>query len=312
MRDREKSFVSAVIYVHNAGERIGGFLDMVIRVLEKNFEHSEIICVDDRSEDGSLRAIKDASAAARSTSVSVLNTSRFHGLERAMGAGVDLSIGDLVFEFDDTLADFREEMIMQAYDRALEGYDIVSVSPEGKECLSSWLFYQVFNRFADLPYGLRTESFRILSRRAINQVGSMNRTVPYRKAAYAETGLRMDNIRYVPVEGMVQRRDREEDGYRVGLAVDSLLLFTGVGYKFSITMTFAMMLMSVSMTLYSIVVYAASHPIAGWTTTILFLSVAFFGLFGIATIIIKYLQLLLELVAKRKPYSFESIKKLTR
>lgn len=37
----------------------------------------------------------------------------------------------------------------------------------------------------------------------------------------------------------------------------------------------------------------------------------FFGLFGVLTIIIKYLQLLVDLVFKRKHYSFESIEKLT-
>ena len=57
---------------------------------------------------------------------------------------------------------------------------------------------------------------------------------------------------------------------------------------------------------------ATSHPVAGWTTTILFLSVAFLGLFGVMTVVIKYLQLLVGLVFKRKHYSFESIEKLSR
>lgn len=76
-------------------------------------------------------------------------------------------------------------------------------------------------------------------------------------------------------------------------------------------MTVLMMLMSIFMIVYSIVIYATETPVAGWTTTILFLSVAFFGLFGILTIIIKYLQLLINLIFKRKQYSFESIEKLT-
>ena len=42
------------------------------------------------------------------------------------------------------------------------------------------------------------------------------------------------------------------------------------------------------------------------------LSVAFFALFGILTVIIKYLQLLVDLVFKRKQYNFESIEKLTK
>ena len=61
-----------------------------------------------------------------------------------------------------------------------------------------------------------------------------------------------------------------------------------------------------------IVIFAMTNPVVGWTTTILFLSVAFFGLFGILTIIIKYLQLLVNLVFKRKHYSFEGIEKLTK
>ena len=64
--------------------------------------------------------------------------------------------------------------------------------------------------------------------------------------------------------------------------------------------------------IYSLVTYFMVHPVEGWTTTILFLSVAFFGLFAILTIIIKYLQLLLNMIFKRKHYSFESIEKLTK
>ena len=45
---------------------------------------------------------------------------------------------------------------------------------------------------------------------------------------------------------------------------------------------------------------------------LLFLSAAFFGLFAILTIVIKYLQLLIQLIHKRKNYSFESIEKLTK
>ena len=107
------------------------------------------------------------------------------------------------------------------------------------------------------------------------------------------------------------KTDAREKKYRAGLAVDSLILFTEVGYRFSKVMTVLMMCMSIFMIVYSIVIYTSFHPVAGWTTTILVLSVAFFGLFGVLTIIIKYLQLLVDLVFKRKHYSFESIEKLT-
>ena len=282
--------------------------------MEENFEHSEIICVNDCSNDESVEHIKKISIQAKSTSISVLNMSYYHGLEMAMNAGVDLAIGDFVFEFDTTVLDFDKSEIMKVYRKSLEGFDIVSASPNRKQRLSSRAFYHVFERFTNLSHKLYTETFRILSRRVINRISSMNKTVPYRKAIYANCGLKTENIVYTltNVNKDIAASDRSEKKYRGRLAVDSLLLFTEVGYRFSITMTVLMMLMTIFMIVYSIVIYVMSTPAAGWTTTILFLSVAFFGIFGVLTIIIKYLQILLDLVFKRKRYSFESIEKLTK
>lgn len=311
-KNKEQNFVSAVIYIHNAEDRIERFLDMVMEVMEQNFEHSEIICVNDSSEDGSLSIIRKVSKAAEKTSISVVNMSYYHGLELAMDAGMDLAIGDFVFEFDNTVADFDSSVIMEIYRHSLEGYDIVSASPNRKERLSSRLFYRIFAKFAAVSYRMNTESFRVLSRRVINRVSSMNKTAPYRKALYANCGLKTDCIRYEVTGEWSKARDRKEQRYRMDLAADALILFTEVGYRFSMTMTVVMMLMSIFMTVYSLVTYFVIHPVEGWTTTILFLSVAFFGLFGILTIIVKYLQLLVDMVFKRKHYSFESIEKLTK
>ena len=77
MTNKEKNFVSAVIYVHNAERAIEPFLRQVLCVLEENFEHSEIICVNDASADGSINVIKEVSKAAKSASISILNMSFF-------------------------------------------------------------------------------------------------------------------------------------------------------------------------------------------------------------------------------------------
>lgn len=168
----------------------------------------------------------------------------------------------------------------------------------------------MFDQFSHLSYHMSTESFRILSRRVINRISSMNKSVPYRKAVYANCGLKTDNMVY-QVNRKTEDWDREEKKYRRRLAVDTLILFTDVGYRFSVTMTVLMMILAIFVVGYTVVTYLFSTPVEGWTTTILFLSVAFFGLFGILTVIIKYLQLIIELVFKRKRYNFESIEKLT-
>ena len=312
MLNKEKNFVSAVIYVHNAEKRIENFLNMIIGIMEDNFEHSEVICVNDCSDDSSVAVIKKVSDKAKTTSISVVNMSFFHGLELAMDAGMDLSIGDFVFEFDNTNLDFDPEMIMKIYRHSLTGYDIVSASPDKRERLSSSLFYMVFDRFTENSYDMTTESFRILSRRVINRISSMNRTIPYRKAIYAGSGLKTANIKYEVKKDEYDNIDTKEKKYRSSLAIDTLILFTEFGYRFSFWMTSLMMLISVLMIVYTLVVYIIGHPIEGWTTTVLFLSVAFLGLFAILTIIVKYLQIIVDMVFKRKHYNFESIEKLTK
>ena len=312
MVNREKNFISAVVYVHNAENRIEPFLNAIIMTLEENFEHSEIICVNDCSDDSSVQAIKRCSEKAVNTSVSLINMSFFHGLELAMDAGMDLAIGDFVYEFDNTYLDFDPEMIMKVYRHSLTGYDIVSASPDKKEKLSSRLFYKVFDRFSELSYKMTTESFRILSRRVINRISSMNKAIPYRKAIYAGSGLKTDNLKYEVKAVRQDKADPRENRYRSSLAVDTLILFTELGYRFSFWMTSAMMLISVFMIFYTLIIYFIGHPIEGWTTTVMFLSVAFLGLFGILTIIVKYLQIIVDMVFKRKHYNYESIEKLTK
>ena len=298
--------------MHNAENRIEPFLNAIIMTLEENFEHSEIICVNDCSDDSSVQAIKRCSEKAVNTSVSLINMSFFHGLELAMDAGMDLAIGDFVYEFDNTYLDFDPEMIMKVYRHSLTGYDIVSASPDKKEKLSSRLFYKVFDRFSELSYKMTTESFRILSRRVINRISSMNKAIPYRKAIYAGSGLKTDNLKYEVKAVRQDKADPRENRYRASLAVDTLILFTELGYRFAFWMTSAMMLISVFMIFYTLIVYFIGHPIEGWTTTVMFLSVAFLGLFGILTIIVKYLQIIVDMVFKRKHYNYESIEKLTK
>ena len=307
---KEKNFISAVVYVRNDDAHISEFLSMLTGVLEGNFEHSEIICVNDFSSDDSLAKIREFCKAGSSVSISVLNMSYFHGIELSMNAGVDLSIGDFVFEFDSVAMDYEPSRIMDLYYRTQEGFDIVSLTPDKGNGFFSRVFYKLFNVFSNYPQKISTETVRILSRRTINRVSSMSKTIPYRKAIYASSGLRTTRIVYQRMDSS-RSVDKGERSYRRGLAINSLILFTDVGYKFSIYMAVIMMCIAISMVTYSVVIYLTRNPVEGWTTTILFLSFAFFGLFSVLTVIIKYLQIIVDLIFKRKTYNFESIEKLT-
>ena len=229
-----------------------------------------------------------------------------------MNAGMEFAIGDYIFEFDDCMIDYDIDTVMQVYKRCLEGYDMVGAVPNKPEKITSKLFYWVVRKCSNIEDVMNTECFRILSRRIINRASSMNKTVPYRKLIYANSGLKSDKIYYSVKDKSTYKKDKTEQKYRVRLAIDSLILFTDVGYRLSLTMTLLMMLVSAFMVIYSVVVFIMAQPVEGWTTTILFLAVAFFGLFAVISIVIKYLQLLLSLIFKRKQYCFESVEKLSK
>lgn len=311
--NKEKNFISAVVYVHNAGKTVGAYLRGLMGLLNENFEHSEIICVNDHSTDNSADEIRKACEVAGNTAVSIINMGYFHGLEVSMRAGIDLSIGDFVIEIGTTIQDYDLDEIMTVYRKVLAGNDIVNASPQKHQSFSTSLFYWFYQRFADNHMDMRTETFRILSRRAINRVMSMSKTIPYRKGLYVVCGLKMAQHVYPVVKGVQpEKHDRKTRKYRRSLAIDSLLLFTNAGYACAKFMTLVMMFISLFVIVYTILTYASAEPVRGWTTSLLFLSVAFLGLFSILTIVIKYLQILLNLNFRRTEYSFENIEKLTK
>ena len=99
-----------------------------------------------------------------------------------MNAGRDLAIGDFVMEFDECLYNFSDDMIEKVYTECLKDNDIVCCGDSNKTKSASIAFYSLFNRFSGMEYKLQSDNFRILSRRGINRMQSLNRTIPYRKA----------------------------------------------------------------------------------------------------------------------------------
>ena len=309
--NKEKNFISAVVYVHNNEKDIQTFLSNIYGVFSENFINFEIICVSDASTDRSADKIKTACESFSGAPLSIINMGHYHGLELSMNAGVDLAIGDFVFEFDTITMDYDIDLIMDVYNHSLTGFDIVGAAPKTQIAGSSKLFYRLFNRYFNGPGKLRTERFRILSRRAINRVHSISKTMPYRKAIYAGCGLAQATLEYdnTPLK---KHQSRDEHRIRQSVAIDSLMLFTDVAFKFSITMAFLMIGFTVFMAVYALVYYLLGNPIEGWTTTVLFIAFGFFGVFSILAIIIKYLSLILDLNFKKERYFIMSIEKISK
>lgn len=307
----EKNFISAVIYLNIAenAQKLSDFIVHLMGVLSDNFLKYEIICVDDGSPQEYLDEVKQT-VQQRSVPVTVLHMSFYQGMELAMNAGRDLAIGDYVLEFDECVWNFPDDMIMQAYREVLNEWDIVCCADRTKEGITSKAFYELYNRFSGTQHLLESDNFRILSRRGINRVCSLNRSIPYRKAVYANCGLRFKVMHFDPVFRTYYGKDKKTKRFRKNLALDALLLYTDIGTRFSTLMAGLMALIAAVLAVYSLVVYLNGIAVVGWTTTMLFLSFGFFGFFALMAVVIKYLSLILNIVFRKEKYLFQSIEKL--
>lgn len=307
MIEKEKNYISAVVYMGNDSGKTVPFLQEVTACLSARFLYYELVFVNDASRDGTEKEVREfLESMEEKPAVTMIHMSLQQGRELAMNAGLDMAIGDFVYEFDSMEMPYPVELIEKAYDTCLAGSDIVMVSPSKNRNLMSSLFYKTFNSTANSRYKLHTETFRLLSRRAINRVHSISPTMPYRKAAYAASGLKMETLFFDGSGGKIK------ENLRFASATDSLVLYTNIGYKVSLGISLFMLALMVAAIVYTLAYYlSGQHPAAGWTTTMLILTGGFTGVFLILSMVLKYLSLLVDLVFKQQKYLVESVEKIT-
>lgn len=305
----EKKYISAVVYVHNDQELLPDFLKTVMGILENNFQDWEVIFVNDGSTDGSEELIRDFFCLHPIPAVSIINMSYFQGIELSMSAGVELAVGDYVFEFDTQKVSYAEECVMEAYRKCMEGYDIVSAAPKGHAHWLSGVYYEGFLYFSNVQYKLKTEAFRIISRRAVNRTYSMSNQILYRKAAYASCGLPMERVEFDAKE-KYQRKSSKERRKQREIGIDALILYTDIAYKLAMGLSFLMILFSIVCIIYIILVYLAGKPVPGYVSTFAISAFGFFGVNILLSILIKYASLILRIVFQKERYLIKSIERL--
>lgn len=310
----EKKFISIVVYLYNDEKRVETFLENLLPTVKNYFSQYEIVCIDNGCTDNTIEIVKNyISKHGLSEMVSIVRMGFHQGLEAAMNAGRDVSIGDFVYEFDSVYVDYNPQVITDIFEKMLEGYDIVAASNNEKMRLSSKLFYKLFNKHSSSMSKLGTESFRIISRRAINRVQSVGSYIPYRKAVYANCGLKMLSYKYDSVLPLNEKRSKNDldTAERSVLAADSFLYFTNITEKISGIISVGFLVFSLLMLIYTIADYCIEgHLAEGWTSIMCFVSFGFFGVFLLLTIVLKYLSVLLNLIFRKQKYLIADVEKI--
>lgn len=309
---KKPQFVSVVAYVHNDADKIPAFIKTVMDKCKEHFKQCEIIFVDDYSSDDSVAVIKEYyKQNPVNYIVSIIKMGRYHGMETAMNAGRDMAIGDYVYEFDDLYIDYDSDVIIDAYEKCIEGNDIVVASTKVPIRTTSKLYYRVINKSLGLKGKIGQETFRLLSRRGINRITAMDVNIPYRKIIYHNCGLSSAQISYKSTTG--KRPPRITHKYeRMNLAMDSFIYFTNIAERVAMIITIIFALLSLFTIGYAVVSRVMGyHQGLGWLSTMLFTSVGFMGMFGMMALIIKYLSVIVDLVFKSQKYLIADVDKIS-
>lgn len=311
---KEKKFISLVVYLHDVEDYIEYFLDKILPVCDSHFQEFEMVCVDDGCTDDTVEKLRTyIEKNQMKAMVNVVHMSFFQGLESAMNAGRDIAIGDFVYEFDDVFVDYEPELLMQVYEKLLEGNDIVAARSKGKLRLSSKLFYALYNSTSRAKGKIGPETFRIVSRRAINRIKSMGQYIPYRKAVYMNCGLKNDTIAYESKDKDARVKNKIVANERTTLALDSFIYFTNAMEKTSAVISGLFLFLTVGMGIYVISDFFNSNkPVEGWLSTMSFLALGFFGVFALLTIILKYMSVMLNLIFRQQRYLVAEIEKVVK
>ncbi len=294
--DKEKSFVSAVVYMRNNEEHIEKFMTSLNEVLKNNFNEYEIICVDDASSDQVVNKLKTLFAGKPDCTVNLITLSYFQGVEKAMNAGIDIAIGDMVFEFDCTVLDFEPLLIMDVFHKAQEGFDIVSASPRNIKRIGTSIYYQLVKTLNKNVGSIQTETFRVVSRRALNRVENMNSSVPFRQILYSTCGLKQTTLKY---DSIGSKFIKLEHNYRRELATMTLLVFTNIAERCALCCTIVELI---------IAIYLLVTEGLCTSSNIAFCMA---GVFLFFWIVLKYLSILKELVFTKQKYIIDNVEKIS-
>lgn len=301
---RHKVFVSLIAYAHNDQDGIARFLKEHDEFMHGAFESHEIIVVNDGSTDRTAEAVEKTASSLKGSLI-LINLPWRHGVEPAMTAGLHKSIGDFVYEKESVASGCGTAFLMELYETAITGYDIVAGVPKTLS-LTSRFFYRFINRVSYADMHMTSETVRLASRRALNAMLALKEKFRYRKALYMLTGYPKKNL-YYEASGLKAGGERFW-GENLSLFTDVVIGYSKIGIKLIHFLSAALFLFSLAIGGWAFFSYFTENVVEGWTTIMVFLSCVFSGLFFILGILGEYILRILDEVKGRPYYTVASTK----
>ena len=193
--------VSIIVSMYNEEESLDLFFKKINEVVAENSKYSfEIVCIDDGSIDGTYEKL--CKIAKKNKKVKVLKFSRNFGKEYGMMAGLKYCNGKCAIPIDVDLQD-PPHLISEFIEKWKEGYDMVyGIRIDRKsdtllKRLTAKMFYKIYNLLTKSPIPYNAGDYRLIDRKVINAILSLNEKNIFMKGIFGWTGFKSTGIKYV-------------------------------------------------------------------------------------------------------------------
>lgn len=294
------TFVSIIIPLRDAAARVEEIVLEADRVVRTLFRHYEIVLVDDASRDDTVEIVQRLQKSVENVQLYCLN--RRSGLDVALVAGLDNSIGDFVITLNVETDPLH--LIPALWEKAQAGNEVVcGVRTDRLKGGIRRMFYRTFEAATGLRVPRGISDLRLYSRRVVSYITQNNDRHLMLKVLPFFTSYRVATVEYAPVERGGGFGDR-------GLS-NALLSGITILLASSIRPLRLLTVMSLLASLFSLlfavyilcVALLKRHVVEGWISLALPMAVMFFFLSTILGILSEYIFMLAQQSGNRPVYS---------
>lgn len=300
IKNLEQNYISVVLVINEENKEIITKIQNINKILKNNFKNSEIVIVDNTSKNSSLESLNTLDFKHTEIKLPIK-----HRTQQALNAGTAIAIGDYILEIEDISFDIDYNKIMEMYKKSQEGYDFVFLTPK-KLRKSSKIFYNILNKYFKNSFNedISSSVMTLSSRRGQNKVAEVGKRIINRNVAYVLSGLKSSSI-------VVDMNYKNNRGFSENLMLmfDTLIYYTDAIMLFTQRLAFVFFALFGLGVIYSLITRIVRETVEGWASLFIVLSLGFFGIFLILSIIIRYLHHILQNSLNSKDYIYRSVNK---
>jgi polyisoprenyl-phosphate glycosyltransferase len=219
--------ISIVIPVRDEEKNIPELISRITASINAIHKTFEILFVTDINRDNTTTLLEKYSR--QQKNIKTIKLSTGFGQHVAVLAGLDYCRGKSVVIMDGDLQDYPEDIPL-LYNKLCEGYDIVYAIKEKKNDrlfrnLSSWVFNSLMNTLSDIKLYSNSSMFRIISRKALEEVIRFREYEP--SLTYIFSFINLPTTTVMVRSGKRQRGETKYSFFKLmNFAVSSLLSFS--------------------------------------------------------------------------------------